>query len=33
MSYNVMIGDSIIFIRKVSSEPGDKLQFYVGTPS
>lgn len=31
LSYEVMTADSIIFIRKVSSEPADKLQFYVGT--
>jgi hypothetical protein len=31
ISYNVMSGDSIVFIRKVSSEPADRLQFYVGT--
>jgi hypothetical protein len=31
LSYEVMTGDSITFIRKVSSEPSDKLQFYVGS--
>lgn len=30
MSYKVMTADSIIFMRKVSSEPSDKLQFYIG---
>jgi hypothetical protein len=31
ISYEVMSADTIAFIRKVSSEPADKLQFYVGT--
>ena len=31
LSYQVMSADTITFIRKVSSEPADKLQFYVGT--
>jgi hypothetical protein len=31
ISYNVMDNDSIIFIRKVSSEATDKLKFYIGT--
>jgi hypothetical protein len=30
ITYEVMLEDSIIFVRKVSSEPGDKLQFYTG---
>jgi hypothetical protein len=31
LSYEVMSADSIVFIRKVSSEPADKLRFYIGT--
>jgi hypothetical protein len=31
ISYEVMSADSITFVRKVSSETGDKLQFYIGT--
>ncbi len=31
ISYEVMSADSIIFIRKVSSEAGDKLKFYIGS--
>jgi hypothetical protein len=31
LSYQVMSADSITFIRKVSSEPNDKLLFYIGT--
>jgi len=30
LSYEVMLSDSITFVRKVSSEPADKLQFYIG---
>lgn len=30
ITYEVMGTDSITFIRKVSSEPNDKLQFYIG---
>lgn len=30
ISFEVMNDDSITFIRKVSSEPADKLQFYIG---
>jgi hypothetical protein len=30
LSYQVMSGDTIAFVRKVSSEPADKLQFYIG---
>jgi hypothetical protein len=30
ITYEVMGADSIVFIRKVSSEPNDKLQFYIG---
>ncbi|MFO7614841.1 MAG: C25 family cysteine peptidase, partial [Bacteroidales bacterium] len=30
LTYNVMTADSISFIRKVSSEPNDKLQFFIG---
>lgn len=30
ITYQVMTADSISFIRKVSSEPNDKLQFYIG---
>ncbi|NTV83118.1 MAG: T9SS type A sorting domain-containing protein, partial [Bacteroidales bacterium] len=31
ITYEVMADDSIIFVRKVSSEAGDKLKFYIGT--
>lgn len=31
IDYVVMVPDSIIFTRKVSSEDGDKLQFFIGT--
>lgn len=31
ITYEVMTDDSITFIRKVSSEAGDKLKFYIGT--
>lgn len=31
ITYEVMSSDSISFIRKVSSEAGDKLKFYIGT--
>ena len=30
LTYKVMTADSIVFVRKVSSEPGDKLQFFIG---
>jgi hypothetical protein len=30
ITYEVLSNDSISFIRKVSSEPGDKLKFYIG---
>lgn len=30
IDYRVMLNDSIKFVRKVSSEAGDKLQFYIG---
>ena len=30
ITYNVMTPDSIAFIRKISSEDNDKLQFYIG---
>ncbi len=31
ITYQVMTNDSITFFKKVSSEPNDKLQFYIGT--
>jgi hypothetical protein len=31
ITYEVMVDDSIIFTRKVSSEASDKLKFYIGT--
>jgi hypothetical protein len=31
ITYQVMSDDSIRFVRKVSSEAGDKLKFYIGT--
>jgi hypothetical protein len=30
LTYEVMSADSISFVRKVSSEPNDKLKFYIG---